>query len=102
MTCLPLPRHGPTAAELAKRMPGWFPDFDPTPDIVCKTVGDQAGTVVSVENSRRLFSRGKELGAEIHFTAVKGGTHGHGPNGSPSIGEIVALASDFIIAKLTQ
>ena len=30
-----------TSAELANRMPTWFPEFDHTPDIVYKTVGDQ-------------------------------------------------------------
>lgn len=58
--------------------------------------------VLSVENSRRLFAKGKEVGADIQYTEVKDGTHGFGTNGSPSVEEIVARASDFVIAKLTK
>jgi acetyl esterase/lipase len=61
--------------------------------------GDQ-DKVVSVEHSRRLFAKGKALGADIHFTEVKDGSHGFGRNCSPSIEEIVAEASDFVIARL--
>lgn len=59
-------------------------------------------TTLSVENSRRLFARGKEVGADIQYTEVKGGGHGFSGDPSPSIDEIVAKASDFVIAKLTK
>ncbi|MBL9143308.1 MAG: alpha/beta hydrolase [Verrucomicrobiaceae bacterium] len=59
-------------------------------------------TVLSVENARHLFAKGKEAGADIQYTEVKGGTHGYGTNCSPSIDEIAAKASDFVIARLTK
>ena len=59
-------------------------------------------TVLSVENSRRLFARGKEVGADIQYTEVKDGSHGFGTKGTPSIDEIVAKASDFVIDRLTK
>ena len=58
--------------------------------------------VLPVENSRRLFAKGKEVGADIQFTEVKDGTHGFGTNCSPGIDEIVTKASDFVIEKLTK
>lgn len=59
-------------------------------------------TTLSVENSRRLFAKGKEIGADIQYTEVKGGGHGFSGDPSPTIEEIVAKASDFVIAKLTK
>ena len=59
-------------------------------------------TVLSVENSRRLFAKGKEVGAHIQYTEVQGGTHGYGTDSSPNIDQIVAKASDFVIEKLTK
>lgn len=59
-------------------------------------------TVLSVENSRRLFAKGKEVGADIEYIEVKDGNHGFSSNGTPSLDEIVAKASDFVIAKLTR
>lgn len=59
-------------------------------------------TVLSVENSRRLFAKGKEVGADIQYTEVKDGTHGYGKTCSPSIEEIVAKSSDFVIERLKK
>jgi acetyl esterase/lipase len=57
-------------------------------------------TVLSVENSRRLFERGKAVGADIRFTEVKGGKHGFGIECSPSIDEIGQMAADYLIQRL--
>lgn len=59
-------------------------------------------TVLSVENARRLFAKGKEVGADIQYIEVKDGNHGFSSQGTPTIEEIVAKASDFVIAKLTK
>lgn len=59
-------------------------------------------TVLSAENLRRLFAKGKEVGADIEYIELKDGNHGFSSNGTPSLDEIVAKASDFVIAKLTR
>lgn len=57
-------------------------------------------TTLSVENSRRLYAKGKAVGADIRYTEVKNGTHGFGAACTPSIDEIVDLASRFVIEHL--
>ncbi len=57
-------------------------------------------TTLSVENARRLYTKGKETGADIQYTEVKGGTHGFGKNCSPSVDEICESAAGFVIEKL--
>jgi acetyl esterase/lipase len=57
-------------------------------------------TTLPVENARRLYARGKEVGADIQYTEVKGGGHGFSGDCTPSIEEIVAKASEFVIGKL--
>jgi acetyl esterase/lipase len=59
-------------------------------------------TVLSVENARRLFAKGKAVGADIQYTEVKNGTHGFGSQGSPSVDEIVAQAAEFVIERLKR
>ena len=59
-------------------------------------------TTLSVENSRRLFARGKEVGADIQYTEVKNGTHGYGPECTPSVEEICDMAAKFVIERLTR
>lgn len=63
--------------------------------------GDKDTTLV-VENSRRLFAKGKEVGADIQYTEVKDGTHGYGRDCSPSVDEICDLAAKFVIERLKQ
>ncbi len=63
--------------------------------------GDE-DTVLSVENSRRLFAKGRQIGADIRYTEVQDGNHGFSSNGSPSLDEIITKASDFIITQLTK
>lgn len=63
--------------------------------------GDQ-DTTLPVENSRRLFARGKEVGADIQYTEVKNGSHGFGPDCSPSVEEICDMAARFVIGRLTR
>jgi acetyl esterase/lipase len=69
-----------------------------SPPVLCFH-GDK-DTTLTVENSRRLFARGKEVGANIEYVEVKNGTHGFGQNCSPSIDEIVAKAAQFVIEHL--
>jgi dipeptidyl aminopeptidase/acylaminoacyl peptidase len=57
---------------------------------------------VSVEHSRRLFQKGKSLGADIQFTEVKGGVHGFGRECTPSIAEISAIVSQYLIERLKR
>lgn len=57
-------------------------------------------TVLSVENSRRLYNKGKELGADIQYTEVKNGTHGFGKDCTPSVDEICEMAAGFVIGKV--
>lgn len=57
---------------------------DPTP--VCCFHGDK-DTVLSVENARRLFAKGKAVGADIQYTEVKNSTHGFGGECTPSVDE---------------
>jgi acetyl esterase/lipase len=57
-------------------------------------------TILPVENARRLYARGKEVGADIQYTEVKGGGHGFSGDCMPTIEEIVAKASEFVIGKL--
>jgi acetyl esterase/lipase len=59
-------------------------------------------TTLTVENSRRLFAKGKAVGADIQYTEVKNGTHGFGQECTPSIEEIVVKAADFVIEHLTR
>ncbi len=59
-------------------------------------------TTLPVENSRRLFAKGKEIGADIQYTEVKNGTHGFGSDCTPSVEEICDLAARFVIERLTR
>jgi acetyl esterase/lipase len=59
-------------------------------------------TTLPVENSRRLFARGKEVGADIQYTEVKNGRHGFGTECQPSIDEICAMAAQFLIERLAR
>ncbi|GEP41385.1 alpha/beta hydrolase [Brevifollis gellanilyticus] len=61
-----------------------------------------ADNVLSVENSRRLFAKGKEVGADIQYTEVKGGDHGYGRECTPSVEEICDLAAKFVIERVTK
>jgi len=59
-------------------------------------------TTLPVENSRRLYAKGKAVGADIQYTEVKNGRHGFGDDCSPSIDEICTMASRFVIERLTR
>ena len=59
-------------------------------------------TTLSVENSRRLYAKGKEAGADIQYTEVKNGTHGFGKDCSPSVEEICEMAAKFVMERLKQ
>lgn len=59
-------------------------------------------TTLSVENARRLFAKGKEVGADIQYTEVKNGSHGFGGECTPSVAEICDLAAKFVIERLTR
>lgn len=59
-------------------------------------------TTLSVENSRHLFAKGKEVGADIQYTEVKNGSHGFGGDCTPSVDEICDLAAKFVIERLTR
>ncbi|MBI5685856.1 MAG: alpha/beta hydrolase [Verrucomicrobia bacterium] len=59
-------------------------------------------TVLPVENARRLFAKGKAVGADIQYTEVKNGTHGFGGGSTPSVDEIVAKAAEFVIERLKR
>jgi acetyl esterase/lipase len=59
-------------------------------------------TVLSVENARRLFAKGKAVGADIQYCEVKNGTHGFGGESTPSLDEIVAKAAEFVIERLKR
>ena len=59
-------------------------------------------TTLSVENSRRLFAKGKEVGADIQYTEVKDGSHGFGTNCTPSVDEICTTAAKFIVERLKK
>jgi acetyl esterase/lipase len=59
-------------------------------------------TTLSVENSRRLYAKGKEVGADIQYTEVKNGSHGFGTDCTPTVDEICELASKFVIERLTR
>lgn len=59
-------------------------------------------TTLSVENSRRLFAKGKEVGADIQFTEVKNGSHGFGGECTPSVDEICTMAAQFVIERLKR
>jgi acetyl esterase/lipase len=63
--------------------------------------GDQ-DTTLPVENSRRLFAKGKEVGAEIQYTEVKNGSHGFGRDCTPTVEEITAMAADFVIDRVKR
>ncbi len=59
-------------------------------------------TTLSVENSRRLFAKGKEAVADIQYTEVKNGTHGFGKDCTPSVDEICETAAKFVIERLKR
>lgn len=59
-------------------------------------------TTLSVENSRRLYAKGKEAGADIQYTEVKNGSHGFGGECTPSVEEICDMAAKFVIERLTR
>lgn len=59
-------------------------------------------TTLSVENARRLFAKGKEVGADIQYTEVKNGGHGFSGECTPTIEEICDLAARFVIERLTR
>ena len=59
-------------------------------------------TTLPVENSRRLYAKGKEVGADIQYTEVKNGRHGFGTECTPSIDEICTMAAQFVIERLTR
>ena len=59
-------------------------------------------TTLSVENARRLFARGREVGADIQYTEVKNGGHGFSGDCTPSVEEICDKAAEFVIARLTK
>lgn len=63
--------------------------------------GDKDKTL-PVENSRRLFAKGKAVGADIQYTEVVNGSHGFGTECTPSIDEIAAKAAQFVIERLTR
>jgi predicted peptidase len=63
--------------------------------------GDQ-DTALPVENSRRLYAKGKAVGADIQYTEVKNGRHGFGTQCTPSIDEICTMAAQFVIERLTR
>jgi len=59
-------------------------------------------TTLSVENSRRLYAKGKTVGADIQYTEVRNGKHGFGAEGTPTVDEIVTMAAQFVIERLTR
>ncbi|MCX7006198.1 MAG: alpha/beta hydrolase [Kiritimatiellaeota bacterium] len=59
-------------------------------------------TTLSVENARRLYAKGKAVGADIQYTEVKNGSHGFGTDCTPSVDEICTLAAKFVIERLTR
>ncbi|MEY4483880.1 MAG: hypothetical protein RL693_1332 [Verrucomicrobiota bacterium] len=59
-------------------------------------------TVLPMENSRRLFAKGIEVGADIQYTEVKNGVHGFGADCVPSVDEICTMAAKFVIERLKQ
>lgn len=59
-------------------------------------------TTLSVENSRRLYAKGKAVGADIQYTEVKNGSHGFGRDCTPTVDKICALAAQFVIERLTR
>jgi acetyl esterase/lipase len=59
-------------------------------------------TTLSAENSRRLYAKGKAVGADIQYTEVVNGRHGFGTECMPSIDEIAAKAAQFAIERLTR
>jgi acetyl esterase/lipase len=59
-------------------------------------------TTLSVENSRRLYAKGQAVGADIQYAEVKNGSHGFGTKSTPSTDEIVTMAAQFVIERLTR
>jgi acetyl esterase/lipase len=59
-------------------------------------------TTLPVENARRLYAKGKAVGADIQYTEVANGTHGFGTECTPTIDEIAAKAAQFVIERLTR
>lgn len=58
-------------------------------------------TTLPVENSRRLYAKGKAVGADIQYTEVKDGRHGFGTDCTPSTDEICTMAAKFVIERLS-
>ena len=71
---------------------------DSTPVYLCHGNKD---TSVDIEHSRRLFQKGKALGADIQCMEIKGGVHGFGKECTPSIPQISATVSQYLIERLT-
>lgn len=63
--------------------------------------GDKDATL-PVENARRLFAKGKAVGADIQYTEVKNGSHGFGTDCTPSVDEICTLAAQFVIERVKR
>jgi acetyl esterase/lipase len=61
-----------------------------------------ADTTLDIEHSRRLFQKGKEVGADIQFTEVKGGVHSFGTQCTPSIAQISEMGAQYLIERLTR
>ena len=58
--------------------------------------------VLTVENSRKLFAKGQEIGADLRYVEVKDGNHGFSTKGTPSTDDIVAQAGKFVIEHLQR
>ena len=58
--------------------------------------------VLTVENSRKLFAKGQEIGANLRYVEVKDGNHGFSTKGTPSTDDIVAQAGKFVIEHLQR
>lgn len=71
-----------------------------SPPVLCFH-GDK-DVVLTVENSRKLFARGQEIGADLRYVEVKDGNHGFSTQGTPSTDEIVAQAGKFVIEHLRR
>jgi acetyl esterase/lipase len=63
--------------------------------------GDQDKTL-PVENSRRLYAKGQEVGADIQYTEVKNAGHGFSGDCTPTVEEICDKAAQFVIERLTR
>jgi len=61
-----------------------------------------ADKTLPVENSRRLYEKGKAVGADIQYTEVKNGGHGFSGDCTPTVPEICDKAAQFAIERLTK